>query len=170
MELRRLTPMNWFRNEARNPGLNTQGGDGSLANLHQQIDHLFDQAFRGYGFPSLFESQLGSETFKPSLDIKEGPKEYAINVEMPGVDKKNVNVEVNGDALVIQGEKNREEEKDEEQYHYVERSYGSFQRVLAIPEDADANGINAEFRDGVLKITLPRRKDVGGERKKVEVK
>lgn len=173
MELRRLTPFNWFRNEGRGgsaPAV-TGGGNGSLANLHEQIDDLFDQAFRGYGFPSLFENQLGNrEFFKPSLDIKESAKAYTINVEMPGVEKQDVDVEVEGDALIIRGEKRQEDNKDEEQYHYVERSYGSFQRILAIPEDADAGGIDASFKDGVLSVTLPRKKEATASSKKVEVK
>lgn len=173
MELRRLTPFNWFRNEGRGGSTPAArgSGNGSLANLHEQIDDLFDQAFRGYGFPSLFENQLGNqEFFKPSLDIKEGPKAYTITVEMPGVDKKDVDVEVEGNALIIRGEKRQEDKKDEEQYHYVERSYGSFQRMLAIPEDADAAGVDASFRDGVLTVTLPRKKEAASNSKKVEVK
>lgn len=173
MELRRMTPFNWFRNEGRSGSApaTTGGGNGSLANLHDQIDQLFDQAFRGYGFPSLFENQLGNrEFFRPSLDIKESPKAYTITVEMPGVDKKNVDVQVEGEALIVRGEKRQEDEKDEEQYHYVERSYGSFQRILAVPQDADPEGIDANFRDGVLTITLPRRKEASANSKKVEVK
>lgn len=173
MELRRLTPFNWFRNEGRGgsaPAVRGSG-NGSLANLHEQIDDLFDQAFRGYGFPSLFENQLGNQDFfQPSLDIKESPKAYTIAAEMPGVDRKDVSVEVEGDALIVRGEKRQENSKEEEQYHYVERSYGSFQRVLAIPEDADAEGIDASFKDGVLTVTLPRKKEAATSSKKVEVK
>lgn len=89
---------------------------------------------------------------------------------MPGVEKQDVAVEVEGEALIIRGEKRQEDKKDEEQYHYVERSYGSFQRILAIPEDADAGGIDASFKDGVLRVTLPRKKEATASSKKVEVK
>jgi HSP20 family protein len=167
MELRKLAPFNWLRNER--PGRDA-GDSGSLANLHQQIDHLFDQAFRGYGFPSLFENEFGSTgLFKPDLDIAENRDHYTIRVEMPGVSKDDVNVEVNGDALSISGEKKAEKTDEQESWHYVERSFGSFQRVLAIPEDADADKIDAGFRDGVLTITLPRRADAESTRRKITV-
>jgi HSP20 family protein len=175
MALRNMTPFVWFRNNdgrSTNPAPASQpgAGVGSLADLHNQINTLFDQAFSGSGFPDLFADDSGQTLFKPNLDIREGEKQYEVSLEMPGVSKDDVDVEVRGDALIIRGEKKREDSHEEGEYQYTERSYGSFQRVLSLPEDADSDSIEAGFENGILRVKLPRRELGGGERRKVEVK
>ncbi len=172
MALRNMTPFVWFRNqEGRNPTPAQQSGSvDSLADLHNQINSLFNDAFSGGGFPELFGAGAEGGLFKPNLDIRESDKEYTVTLEMPGVNKDDVDVEVRGDALIVRGEKKNEETHEEGQYQYTERSYGSFQRALTLPEDADSENIKANFDNGVLKISLPRQEIGGGERKKVEVK
>lgn len=172
MALRNMTPFVWFRNEeGREPAPTQQTGNvGSLADLHNQINSLFNEAFTGGGLPDVLGSGIDGGLFRPSLDIRESDKEYNVTLEMPGVTRDDVDVEVRGDALIVRGEKKNEESHEEGQYQYTERSYGSFQRALTLPEDADSDSIKASFDNGVLKITLPRRDVGGGERKKVEVK
>lgn len=172
MALRNMTPFVWFRNqEGRNPTPAQQSGSvDSLADLHNQINSLFNDAFSSGGFPELFGAGAEGGLFKPNLDIRESDKEYTVTLEMPGVNKDDVDVEVRGDALIVRGEKRNEETHEEGQYQYTERSYGSFQRALTLPEDADSENIKANFDNGVLKISLPRQEIGGGERKKVEVK
>ena len=172
MALRNRTPFVWFRNqEGRNPAPAQQSGSvDSLADLHNQINSLFNDALTGGGFPELFGAGTERGLFKPHLDIRESEKEYTVTLEMPGVSKDDVDVEIRGDALIVRGEKKNEESHDAGQYQYTERSYGSFQRALTLPEDADSENIKANFDNGVLKISLPRQEIGGGERKKVEVK
>jgi len=98
--------------------------------------------------------------FKPSVDISGSEKEYVISAELPGVDEKDISLELKGDALIIKAEKQREKKTEDKGYYRVERRYGSFQRVLAVPEDADAEGIKANYKKGVLTVTLPRKKGV----------
>jgi len=95
--------------------------------------------------------------FKPTLDLGASDKEYTISVELPGVDENDVKLEVMDDTLTIRGEKRQEKEEKERNYYRIERSYGSFQRMLSLPEDADQENIKAVFKKGVLTVTLPRK-------------
>ena len=97
-------------------------------------------------------------------------KEYAISVEVPGVDEKDVKIELANNTLTIGGEKKQEKEEKEKNFYRVERSYGSFQRVLSLPEDADQEKIQATFKKGVLRITVPRKALPHAEAKQIEVK
>ena len=95
---------------------------------------------------------------RPSVDIAESKKAYRISVEVPGIDPEQIDLQVEGGTLVLSGEKRQESEDEDEGFHRIERSYGQFRRVLTLPEDADAEGIKADFKNGVLKIKVPRVK------------
>lgn len=82
---------------------------------------------------------------------------YTIAVEVPGVDENDFQVEIANDTLIIRGEKKQEKEEKDKNYYRMERSYGSFQRVLSLPEDADQEGVSANFKNGVLKVSMPRK-------------
>lgn len=107
---------------------------------------------------------------KPSVDIKETGKNYVVSVEMPGVEKDQVNVSIDGNTLTISGEKKQETKKDDENYHYVERSYVSFQRVLNLPDDADTEDLDAGFKRGVLTLKIGRLKQAKSAGRTVEVR
>jgi HSP20 family protein len=92
----------------------------------------------------------------PALDISDDDEQYSITVELPGGKKDDVHVEVHDDTLTIRGEKKSEREEKKEQRRYVERSYGTFSRSFSLPSDADAEHIDASFKDGVLTIRLPK--------------
>ena len=94
---------------------------------------------------------------RPSLDIHETEKQYVITLEVPGVEEKDIQLTLDDDVLWVRGEKRQEEERKDAQYHFVERSYGSFQRALNLPADANQDAINASFKNGVLTITLDKR-------------
>jgi HSP20 family protein len=105
--------------------------------------------------------------WSPLVDIVEDDTEYLIKAELPEVKKENVKVTVENGVLSITGERNYEEEKDKK-HHRLERAYGSFVRAFAIPDDADASKVMAEFKDGVLKVHLA--KDEKAKPKTIEVK
>ncbi len=86
----------------------------------------------------------------------ESDKEYTITMEVPGVEEENVNLELANRTLTIRGDKKKETTEENKNFHCIERSYGSFQRVLSLPNDAEEDGIEATFKNGVLTITLPR--------------
>ena len=104
----------------------------------------------------------------PLVDITEDEKEYLIKAELPEVKKEEVKVSVQNDVLSISGERKYEKEEKNKKYHRVERAYGSFARTFTIPEDADADQVSGEFKDGVLTVHLPKSEKT--KPKSIEVK
>jgi HSP20 family protein len=100
-----------------------------------------------------------AEAFLPAVDVAENDAQYTITVELPGAKKDDVHVELREGMLVIHGEKKSEREEKKDRGRYLERSYGSFSRSFSLPADADADRLVASFKDGVLKITLPRTEE-----------
>jgi HSP20 family protein len=186
MDIKKWIPWNWFKKEEENAGKmvpvkreNSKEQSGTLLHplqqFHQEIDRIFDQAFSGLGLsPFSFErplvSRLADGILKPTLDLGATDKEYTITVEIPGVDEKDIKLEIVNDTLTISGEKKQEKEEKEKDYYRMERSYGSFQRVLSLPEDADQEKINATFKKGVLTVTMPRKALPKSDVKQIEVK
>lgn len=104
----------------------------------------------------------------PPVDITEDSKEYMIKAELPGLTKENVKVTVEDGVLEIAGERKEEKEEKDKKHHRIESSYGSFRRSFTLPEDSSGEKVSAEFKDGVLKVHLP--KDQTAKPKSVEVK
>ena len=94
---------------------------------------------------------------KPALDIQETDKQYKISLEVPGVEEKDIQITLDNDVLLVRGEKRQEQETKDGGFHRVERSYGSFQRALNLPADANQDTIKAAFKNGVLTITMEKR-------------
>ncbi len=94
--------------------------------------------------------------WSPVVDITEDEKEYVIKAEIPEMKKEEIKINVHDDVLSVSGERKYEQEEKGKKYHRVERSYGSFMRSFTLPEDADGSKIAAEYRDGVLKLHLPK--------------
>lgn len=114
------------------------------------------------------EESLTVAEWAPLVDIVEDENEYLIKAELPEVKKEDAKVTIQDDVLTIAGERRYEKEEKGKKYHRVERAYGSFERSFTLPEDADAAKIVAEFKDGVLKIHLPKSEKV--KPKSIEVK
>jgi HSP20 family protein len=95
--------------------------------------------------------------FQAKLNVSSDDKQYHVSLEAPGLTEKEISLELNQGVLTIRGEKKEENETKDRHYYRMERSYGSFQRVLALPEDCDQEGISASMKNGVLDITLPRK-------------
>jgi len=104
----------------------------------------------------------------PLVDISEDDKEYMIKAELPEMKKEDVKVTVHDDVLAISGERKSEKEEKTKKYHRTERSYGSFYRSFTLPDDADGAKIAADYKDGMLKIHLPKSEKA--KPKSVEVK
>jgi len=123
---------------------------GALARLHDEMDDLFDSFFRGLDRPF-----FGYKTW-PAIDIAETENEFVVKAEVPGCKANDIDISVHGNTLIISGEKKQEEERKEKGYCHVERSYGSFRRDLNLSADVDTDKIEAECKDGVLTVTLPK--------------
>lgn len=111
----------------------------------------------GDAFPWPFAGRVGAVL--PAMDVRENDQHYSITVELPGARKEDVHVELAQGALTIRGEKTSEREEKKEHCSYSERSYGSFSRSCRLPADADADRLEASFKDGVLSVTIPRTEE-----------
>lgn len=173
MTIKKWIPWNWLKKEEEDTGTSVpvqrSSTDiqlptfrGSLTRFHQQVDRLFDQALRGFdlsplGFNRPLGSRMSNGVLRPTLDLGATDKAYTVSVEVPGVDEKDVKVEIANDTLTIRGQKKQESEQKEKNYYRMERGYGSFQRVLSLPQDADQKGVAATFKHGVLTVSMPRK-------------
>ena len=95
----------------------------------------------------------------PSLDISETETEFVVKADVPGVDPKELDISYEDDVLTIKGEKKEEHEEKKDNYHRIERSYGSFSRAIKLPPSADADRIEAASKNGVLTLTIPKREE-----------
>jgi HSP20 family protein len=171
-EEKNWSPWNWFRKEEEKSGSKVpiQRKDdkedrddlaGPLQDFHRDINRLFDQTFRDFGFSAFDFDQPFMHTsngvLRPVTDLAATDKEYTITVEVPGADKDDIKIEVANNVMTIRGEKKQKKEEKQKDFYRQERFYGSFQRVLSLPEDADQNDIKANFHQGVLTVTMPRK-------------
>ena len=106
--------------------------------------------------------------WSPLVDITEDEKEYIVKAEIPEMKKEDIKISVHDDVLSISGERKYEKEEKGKKYHRVERAYGSFMRNFTLPQDADGSKVNAEYKDGVLKVHLPKSEKANP--KAIEVK
>ena len=177
MAWKKIAPWNWFKEEEA-PAPATQlptrvhASSDPFAALRAEMAQLFDDSFRR-SFPGMpWRPTLAgriSSSLRPSVDISEGKKAYTVRAELPGVDLEDVSIEVDGDILVIRAEKRQEKEGEEEGYHCVERSYGAMQRVLSLPDDADGESIEAKFKNGVLKLQIPKHAAQASNTRSIEI-
>jgi len=114
---------------------------------------VFDRFFDDISMPSLLNDE---KSFVPVFDISENEKEYSVIAELPGIDEKDIEVNLLDGILTVKGEKKQETEDKEETYHRIERRYGSFVRSFRIPDKVETDKIDAIFKDGVLRLTVPK--------------
>lgn len=131
-----------------------------LTSLHDTIDRLFEDSM-----PVLPKTALTM----PSVNVYEKNNSIIIEADVPGVKEEDLTVEVSDDQLIIRGERKSETEVEEKEYYRREKSYGSFSRVVALPAEVDQKGINAELKDGILMIQLPKKAEATPRVTKVKV-
>ncbi len=125
--------------------------------------------FRNFAsvFPGVFNPDAQEAGRSPKVDIFDDGDNFVLSAELPGVSKEDLEVDVKDNRLTIKGEKKLENKTEREGYLRVERSYGAFERIFFLDENVDRENIKAEHKDGVLRLTLPRKQDEPS--KKVEV-
>jgi len=129
-----------------------------LVSLQDRMNRLFDESFRGVTRPGEEDWALGG-TWAPAVDIFEQDGNIVLKAELPGVDTKDVDVRVENNTLTLRGERKFDNEVKKENYHRVERAYGSFSRSFTLPTVVDTDKIRAEFKDGVLRVMLPKKEE-----------
>jgi len=127
--------------------------------LHREIDRLFNE---------LIASSDGTKSLTPNIEITETDEAVEVTVEMPGLERKDVEISIEDDTLTIRGEKKVEENQKDKNVQHSERTYGVFMRVLQLPPDIDPSSVQATMSNGVLKVTIP--KPAKSLPKKIEVK
>lgn len=120
------------------------------------------------GFPRWTGNGDTLTDWSPQVDISEDEKEYLVKADLPEMKKEEIKVNFENGLLTISGERKTEKEEKKKKYHRIERSYGKFERVFTLPEDADASKLAAEFKDGVLRVHMP--KSPSAKPKTIEVK
>ncbi len=156
-----LLPSLWGRG-----ALSTEGKTDPFHAFHRDIDRMFEDFGRSWRLPSLAESEI---LLAPAIDVSETDDAIEVSAELPGIDEKDVDVEVADNVLTIKGEKTSEKDEQKKDYHLVERSYGSFKRSVALPYEVAPDKITAKFTKGVLTVTMPKPPQAKEKIKKVKV-
>jgi len=166
MRIRELIP--WRSHDAEHELSHSTGRD-PVGGLETQLRRYFDDFFEGFEFGSFGKSALREAGMNPKVDVAETTDAIQVTAELPGMNENDIDVTLSHGHLVIRGEKHAESESQEKNFHRIERSFGSFQRSIALPAEVDAQKVDASFKNGLLNVTLPKVA-TGSSGKKIEVK
>jgi HSP20 family protein len=128
-----------------------------LLSTQDRFNQLFNRTFSQVFGPE--GQELGSRSWSPAVDVYETDQSLVIKAELPGIDPKDLEVRVENKTLFIKGERKFEKDTKEGNYHRVERSYGTFLRSFTLPSSVNAEGAQAEYRDGILALKLAKREE-----------
>ena len=137
-------------------------------NFEDRMKRFFGESFDP--FKKVAEESWSLATWAPTCDIYETDNEIVVKAELPEVKKEDVNVSIENNILTLRGERKLSEETKKGNYHRLERSYGEFSRSFSLPSFVDAGKVNAEFKDGMLRVTLPKREEAKPKQIEVKVK
>ena len=136
-----------------------------LLTTQREFDRLFKEAFS----PMSGETEVSTRSWAPPVDIYETDDAIVLKAELPGIDPKDVEVRVEDNTLYLKGERKYEKEVKEQNYHRIERSYGSFARSFSLPSSINAEKVKAEYKDGLLTLTMPKREEAKPKTIKIDV-
>jgi HSP20 family protein len=136
-----------------------------LLTTQREFDRLFKEAFS----PMSGETEVSTRSWAPPVDIYETEDAIVLKAELPGIDPKEVEVRVEDNTLYLKGERKFEKEVNEQNYHRIERSYGSFARSFSLPNSISAEKVKAEYKDGLLTLTMPKREEAKPKTIKIDV-
>ncbi len=130
-----------------------------FGNFHRGVDHTFHQLWKEMDRMTHFPNVWGErESVSPhmKMDIVEREDHYGVHVDLPGIPKEDISINLEGDSLVISAERNISKQQDHENYHLMERLFGKISRRIRVPKDVDMDHAEAKYENGVLDLTLPR--------------
>ena len=148
-----------------NPARELATWPSDLFGIQRETNRMFDGFFR-----STQDEDYTLSSWTPAVDITEHDDEYSVKVELPGVNKDDVKLTLENNILTIRGEKKQEKETKKENYHRIERCYGSFQRSFTLPNAIKSERIDASFKDGILTVILPKAEEAKPKQIEVKVK
>jgi len=149
-----------------NPARELAAWPSDLFGIQREMNKMFNNFFRG----DIQDEDSALMAWTPAVDIAEHDDEYLVKVELPGVNKDDVKITIESNILTIRGEKKQEKETKKENYHRVERSYGSFQRSFTLPTTVKSDKIDASYKDGILSVSLPKAEEAKPKQIEVKVK
>ena len=138
-----------------------------LRTMQDQMDRLLNLSWGAPDFPG---EDIKEGVWQPAVDIYETPESIVIKAELPDVEQKDIDVRIEDNTLTIKGERKHESEVKKENYHRIERYFGSFQRSFKLPATVDQEQVSANCEKGVLTVTLPKKEEVKPKQISVEVK
>ena len=133
--------------------------------FHNNVDRFINE----FGWGLQPAEELDDATWTPKVDIYETDNAYVLNAELPGLTKDQIDIDVNDSTLTLKGEKKFEEKVEKDSYVRVERSYGNFSRSFVLSDDVSPEGITANYKEGVLEVTLPKKEEAQPKEIKVEI-
>ena len=140
-----------------------------LLDIQKEFGKMFDAFENRFGFSKNDgDDEYDNAVWMPLADISEDKDNYILNLDLPGIDKKDVKISYVDGQLSVSGERKQEKEDKNSKFHRVERSYGKYYRSFTLPQDLNTDKINAEFKDGSLKITVPKSEEA--KPKELEIK
>ena len=142
-------------------------GFRDLLSLQDRMNRLFDESARGAARGR--EEEWATGTWAPAVDIYEQGGDLVLKAELPGVDPKDVELRIENNVLTLKGERKTDTEVKRDSYHRVERSYGAFTRAFTLPTTVDTTKVKADFKDGLLRVVLPKREESKPKQVQIEV-
>ena len=157
----------------RNVSIRPAEDEYPLGALQRRMNRMFDDFFGDFGelpLGPLHGLARGAEGFIPRMDVAETDKEITLNVELAGIDEKDVDITLQDDVLTVRGEKKVERDEKKERYCLTERAYGTFSRSIALPAEVQQDKIEASYKKGVLTVRLPKTPAPEPKTTKIEIK
>lgn len=147
-------------------------GNSRRLPIERELDSIVNNFFDGFGLVTPIRGIDGglAHGFTPRVNVKESQKEITVSAELPGLDEKDIKVELHDDILTISGEKKYEKEEKDGDWHHIESSYGTFQRSVSLGAKVDGGKTKAEFKKGILSISLPKVIDEQEKKRTIEIK
>jgi len=144
--------------------------DSPVMAIQSEMNRMFDQFFNDPFTLLPLSSMRNVSEFLPRVDVSETDESMLVTAELPGMEEKDIQISLENDALQISGEKKNDVEAEGKNFHRVERSYGSFQRVIPLVTEVDEDKVNATFKNGVLTVTLPKTPAASKQARKISIK
>ena len=138
-----------------------------LARLQHDMNQVFDRFFGDFRISPFQDRDFMSF---PKVDIKENKKEVLVSAELPGMEVDDIDISLNDNVLTLRGEKKQESKDERENYYHMECSYGSFNRNIVLPGDVESDNVKAEFKNGILKVSMTKKPEDQQKAKRIEIK
>ena len=133
-----------------------------VVSLQNRVNSLFRNMSEG-------DAPLAAASFVPAVDIYEDPQKLVLKIEVPGIDEKDLDVRVENDTLTVRGERKFEAEEREQNFHRIERAYGSFYRAFTLPSTVETENVQARYNAGVLKLELKKKPEAQPKQIKIDI-